>query len=76
MVTLNIPLEKISEDARRLDPAKVALTLLLAVPFLLGLVLRMVWLVVAFLYSAVVSGWEAGGNLGKLRKAPDEGGPA
>jgi hypothetical protein len=71
MVTLNIPVERISEDARRLDPAKVALTILLALPFLLGLVARVVWLALAFLWSAALYGWQAGGSLGDLRREND-----
>ena len=71
MVTLSIPVGQISEDARRLNPAKVALTILLALPFLIGWVARVVWLALAFLWSAVVYGWEAGGNLGAPRRETD-----
>jgi hypothetical protein len=61
--------EKVREESRRLDPAKVALTLLMVLPYVLGWTARkickLVWLVVSVLWTAMVVGWrDAGGEHG------------
>jgi len=60
MVTLNIPLDQIREEARQVDPAKLFLTILVA-PFLaVGWIARAVWTLVTLAYAAVKVGWRVG----------------
>jgi hypothetical protein len=53
--------EQVRAEARQLDPAKVVLTLLMVVPFILGWtvskVFGAVWLVCSFAWTATVVGW-------------------
>jgi hypothetical protein len=53
--------EDVRAEAKRIDPAKVLLTLLFAVPFVLGWLaaqtVRATWIVVSWLWAAVVVGW-------------------
>lgn len=60
---LNRTVDRIDAEARQLDPAKVALTLIALVPFLLfwlaGVAARAVWLVAAWLWTAGVVGWRS-----------------
>lgn len=62
MTVLNIPVEQINAEARKLDPVKVALTALVLVPFLLGWTARKVWLLLAWTWTAVLAGWREAGR--------------
>lgn len=59
-----LPLERIDREARSLDPARVALTTIATVPFVLGWLLGRVWLVAAWVFTAGVVGVRAGANRG------------
>ncbi|MBX6382174.1 MAG: hypothetical protein IRZ07_04240 [Microbispora sp.] len=52
-----IPVDRIDAEARKLDPARVLLTVLAVIPFVLGWLLGKAWLVVAWLWTAAVVGW-------------------
>jgi hypothetical protein len=60
--------DQVREEARQLDPAKVVLTLLMVVPFVVGWTIRKavraVWLVGAWVWTAGVVGWRAAGGEG------------
>lgn len=62
MTVLSIPVEQIDKEARKLDPAKVALTVLVFLPFLIGWTARKAWLVVAWMGAAVLLGWREAGR--------------
>jgi hypothetical protein len=68
-------IEQVEREARGLDPAKVAITVV-SVPFLvigfaLAMVARLGWLLVAFAWSAGLVGWrEAGGARGRRKVDP------
>jgi hypothetical protein len=68
--------EQIDTRARQLQPREVALSLLFAIPFLLGFLAARVagagWMVVAWTWSAGLAGWEQAGGLDGRRKG---GGP-
>jgi hypothetical protein len=53
--------DQVREESRRLDPVKVALTLVMVVPFVLGWtaakVVQLAWKVLAVLWTAAVVGW-------------------
>lgn len=53
--------DQVNAESKTLDPAKVALTLLMVVPFVLGwlagLVFRSVWTVLAWVWTAAVVGF-------------------
>ena len=53
--------EQVRAEARELDPAKVVLTLLMVVPFVLGwlagMVVRAAWTVLAWTWTAAVVGF-------------------
>lgn len=53
--------DQVREESKTLDPAKVALTLLMVVPFVLGwlvgLVFRAAWSVLAWVWTAAVVGF-------------------
>lgn len=53
--------DQVSAESKTLDPAKVALTLLMVVPFVLGWtvgqVFRAVWAVLAWVWTAAVVGF-------------------
>jgi len=63
--------DQVRDEARRLDPAKVALTLLFVVPFVLGwlagVVWRVLWTVFAWTWTAMVVGFRTarGGGGGR-----------
>jgi hypothetical protein len=57
VTTISIPVEEISKEAAKLDPRKVAVTILVVVPFMLGWTVRKLWLALAFLWTAAVVGW-------------------
>lgn len=48
---------KIRAEAAQLDPLKVLITLLLIVPFMLGWAARIVWVVIALMWTGGVHGW-------------------
>jgi hypothetical protein len=56
--------DDVREQAAKADPAKALLTALALVPFVLGyvvaLVVRTAWTVLAWTWAAVVVGWRAG----------------
>lgn len=53
--------DDVRAEAKRIDPAKVLLTVLFAVPFVLGWLaaqtVRATWTIVSWLWAAVVVGW-------------------
>jgi hypothetical protein len=53
--------EQVREESRQLDPAKVVLTVLMVVPFVLGWVaaqtMRACWAVISWTWTALVVGW-------------------
>lgn len=53
--------DDVRAEARRIDPAKVVLTLLFVVPFVLGwaaaTLVRGAWLVASWTWAAVLVGW-------------------
>lgn len=53
--------EQVRQEARQLDPAKVAATLLMVVPFALGWLaaqtVRAVWVATSWMWTALVVGW-------------------
>lgn len=61
-MALTVPLRRIEERAVKADPRKVLLTLLLIVPFMLGWIVRKVWMALVYLWSAVVAGWQDAGR--------------
>lgn len=58
-MALTLPIERIEERARAADPRRVLLTVLLAVPFVLGWLAGRAWLALAYVWSAVIAGWQA-----------------
>lgn len=67
-ITARIPVERIAERAAALDPVRLLLALL-AAPFLLigwvaGKTVSIVWLVVSWMWAAVLVGWEQGRGSG------------
>ncbi|MFI6883379.1 hypothetical protein [Streptosporangium canum] len=72
MVSLTIPVERIDAEARQLDPRRALLTIVLAVPFLLGWVARKTWMVLAWLWTAVLIGWQEAGRPRQGEAVPDE----
>lgn len=62
MAHLTIPLERISTEARKVDLARVLLTILLTVPYVLGWIARKTWLLLVFLWSAAKVGWQDAGS--------------
>lgn len=71
MVTLNIPVERISEQARRIQPGRTVLTAVAAALYGLGWItartLGAVWLVLAWSATAVRLGWVEARN-GSMRR--------
>ncbi|MER7212463.1 hypothetical protein ACFYY8_33635 [Streptosporangium sp. NPDC001559] len=59
-MTLNIPVERVAEQARGYDPARFFLLCLAALPLALGWTARAVWFVASFAVAAVRVGWESG----------------
>jgi hypothetical protein len=53
--------DDVRAEAKRIDPAKVVLTLLFAIPFVLGWLaaqtVRATWTVTSWLWAALVVGW-------------------
>jgi hypothetical protein len=49
--------EQVRAEARALDPRRVLLTLLFALPFALGWLAGMTWTAFAWTWTAVVVGW-------------------
>lgn len=63
MTTLAATVAAARRERAKLDPAEVALTVLMVLPFALGWVVRkivgVVWLVVSWLWTSAVIGWRA-----------------
>lgn len=57
MATLYASADRVRREAAQLDPVKALLTVLLVVPFVLGYAVRLVWVVVALLWTGGVVGW-------------------
>lgn len=61
LVRAGVVREQVRAEARRIDPAKVLLTVLALLPFLLGWLaaqtVRACWAVVSWTWAAVVVGW-------------------
>jgi hypothetical protein len=73
---LSIPLERIEDKARQADPRKVALTVLLFIPFVLGWGARKTWMTLVYLCSALVAGWQEAGRPRTSVARPGEDAPA
>lgn len=69
---MNTALERIDAEARQLDPAKVLLTILAAIPFVIGWLLGKAWLVAAWLGTALVVGWREARTPRTVKAADDE----
>lgn len=74
MVTLYANAKSIRQEATQLDPVKVALTLLLVVPFLVGWAVRICWVLVALLWTGAVHGWRIAEAQVAARSQPPGGG--
>lgn len=48
---------QIRAEAAKLDPLKVLITLVLIVPYILGWTARIVWILIALLWTGGVYGW-------------------
>lgn len=59
MAVLSVPVEEIRREARALDPVKVLLTILFALPFALGWLIGALWTVIAWAWTAGVVGFRA-----------------
>lgn len=57
-MALTMPIDRIEERARKADPRRAALTVLLLVPFVLGWAARKTWMALVYVWSAVVAGWQ------------------
>lgn len=55
--------DQVRAEARHIDPAKVVLTLLFVVPFVLGwtaaATVRVIWTTISWTWAAVIVGWRA-----------------
>ncbi|WP_327047278.1 hypothetical protein OG320_05135 [Microbispora sp. NBC_01189] len=72
MATLNSAVARIDAEARQLDPAKVLLTILIAPLFLTGWLAGKAWLVLAWIWTAVLVGWREARAPRPLKAADDE----
>ena len=63
MTSIAAHVEAARRERAKLDPATVALTLLMVVPFVIGWVVRKIvavfWLVGSWLWTSAVVGWRA-----------------
>lgn len=66
---LDLNLERAATNATRIKPLRVLFWLLAALPMLICFVLRIVWLMPAFLMSAGAEGWNAADKLVKQWQA-------
>lgn len=57
MATLYATAGHVYKESLKVDPVKVLLTLLLVVPFILGWMARIVWVLVALLWTGTALGW-------------------
>lgn len=57
MATLYASIESVRREARTLDPLKVLITLICAIPFALGWVVRLAWVLFSLLWTGAVYGW-------------------
>jgi len=72
-MVMHTALERIDAEARQLDPARVLLTILAAIPFVIGWLLGKAWLVLAWLWTAAVVGWREARAPRAAKVAGDEG---
>jgi hypothetical protein len=70
VVSINAFTARIQADAKTIDPLKVLLFLLMAVPFLLGWTARIVWIVIALLLAACKDGWTQASSQIEARRGP------
>lgn len=57
MATLYATADQVRREALQLDPIRVLITVLLVVPFVLGWSARIVWVLVALLWTGASLGW-------------------
>ncbi len=69
-MALSIPLDRIEEQARTADPRTALLTAVLLIPFVLGWTARKAWMILVYLSSAVVAGWQ---DAARPRAAAEDG---
>lgn len=63
--------EHIKREAAQLDPLKVAITVLLVVPFVLGYTVRLVWVLISLLWVGAVHGWRVASAQVEARQRTD-----
>lgn len=60
---ISIPLDAIEQRARTARPGQALMTALVLIPYIVGWILRKLWVGAVFLWVAAVTGWrEAGGT--------------
>lgn len=64
---------KIRTEAAQLDPLKVLVTLVLIVPYILGWTARIVWILIALLWTGGVHGWRTAQAQIEAREAAARG---
>lgn len=74
MTSLYVSADRIRERAAGLDPVKVLVVVVCALPFLLGYVWRFVWFVLSLLIGAAVEGFDAAGQSIDARRSADSAG--
>lgn len=71
-MTWDQTLQRIASDASKLKPAKVALTLLTAPLYVLGMILGLIWSALVLAYAAVAVGIDTGRRARPSSPAQDE----
>lgn len=61
-MALIVPIEAIEKRAQEADPRRAVLTFVLAIPFLLGWIVRKAWMALVYVWSAVAAGWQDAGR--------------
>lgn len=69
MATLYATADQVYRESIKLDPMKVFLTLLLVIPFVIGWSARVVWVLIALLWTGVALGWKTASGQIDLRQA-------
>jgi hypothetical protein len=69
-VSVYSDMRQIRAEALRLDPVRFLLAILAAPFAVLGVVLRLVWMVPAFCYASTVYGWRKADAAVKASQAP------
>lgn len=62
-MAVDVNLDKVVEDATKIKPVRVLLTVVGVIPFVVLLLLRFAWLLPAFLIASGKKGWMVGGAL-------------